>query len=410
MYILKRAPFDEFTFRLFVQMSSNLPEDHDSFYTSSAFLTDFMYTSEHPEVLKSQGERIETTTETSVNGPVNFYRNLIKNNIKNNVILIGIKDHLTAHHYNPWIDIRPNILEFLIQIFEENTDKNFIFCTSLENLDYYVNLDNVYIIPWGGDITNQIFSYRNIEPVNVKFPGRMKNFLCLNRNHRFHREMLLSFMITTDLLDNSLVSCMFKNNINDYDRDFWIFNSSQEFIKKRFLEGRNLIKDYNWSIDDNYEIYKEESPNDNVSNFKNVLKNYYSSTCIEIITETTFFEKYFLITEKTANCILGCCFPIWVSPPGTVKFLRERGFDVFDDVIDHSYDLVENHIDRIHRCIYDNLDILSNCDKSYSLWEKNKHRFLNNIEVLKFKLPLFYENRTKNLFDNFIKNKKCMIL
>ena len=45
------------------------------------------------------------------------------------------------------------------------------------------------------------------------------------------------------------------------------------------------------------------------------------------------------ITEKTYKALSWYQFPIWYAVLGLVKRVREQGFDVFDDVIDHSYDL-----------------------------------------------------------------------
>jgi len=408
MYILKRAPFDEFTLRLFVQMSAQLPEKHDSFYVAAAFLTDYMWTEEHPEVLKSQGIPVESENQNLISGPKSFYKDLIKKNIKHDVVLIGVKDHLTELHHNPWVDKRPSVLDFFIPLFETHKDKKFIFCTSVENLDHYLDLENVFIVPWGGDLTNQIFDYRTINPIIAKTSENQKNFLCLNRHHRFHREMLISLLINMDLIQNSLVSCMFKNSIKNEDKDFWLFEKRQESIKESFFLGRELIGKTEFSINDGYEIYNN-FPNDNVSNFNNVLANYYRSTCVEVITETTFFEKTFLLTEKTANCILGCCFPIWVSSQGTVAFLRNRGFDVFDDIIDHSYDLIENPIDRLYQSISLNRHLLLDKELSFSLWKNCQNRFLNNVTTLKYQLIKFYENRACAIFQSYLKNK-CMIL
>ena len=45
-----------------------------------------------------------------------------------------------------------------------------------------------------------------------------------------------------------------------------------------------------------------------------------------------------LVSEKTTKAFVCNQFPIWLATPGFVENLRKRGFDVFDDLIDHSYD------------------------------------------------------------------------
>ncbi len=45
------------------------------------------------------------------------------------------------------------------------------------------------------------------------------------------------------------------------------------------------------------------------------------------------------ITEKSYKALCWRQLPVWYAVPGLVERIREQGFDVFDDVIDHSYDL-----------------------------------------------------------------------
>lgn len=45
-----------------------------------------------------------------------------------------------------------------------------------------------------------------------------------------------------------------------------------------------------------------------------------------------------LLTEKTFKTFAWHQIPIFVCTPGHVKMVRELGFDLFDDIIDHSYD------------------------------------------------------------------------
>jgi hypothetical protein len=74
------------------------------------------------------------------------------------------------------------------------------------------------------------------------------------------------------------------------------------------------------------------------------------------------------------------------------------GMDVFDDIIDHSYDKIENPIDRLYCAISNNLEILTNNNRVKELWAKNQHRFANNVDFAKNKLYNFYATRAENLF------------
>lgn len=52
-------------------------------------------------------------------------------------------------------------------------------------------------------------------------------------------------------------------------------------------------------------------------------------------------------TEKTAKCFNSCQLPLFLTVKGYVSLLKSMGFDVFDDIIDHSYDNEENPDKRI---------------------------------------------------------------
>lgn len=65
------------------------------------------------------------------------------------------------------------------------------------------------------------------------------------------------------------------------------------------------------------------------------------------------------ITEKTGKAFIQMQLPIFVATQGYVSYIRKLGFDVFDDIIDHSYDNVlspyyrlqsiADEVERIHR-------------------------------------------------------------
>jgi hypothetical protein len=56
------------------------------------------------------------------------------------------------------------------------------------------------------------------------------------------------------------------------------------------------------------------------------------------------------------------------------------GYDMFDDIIDHSYDYEPNPFYRLKMAIDLNIDILTNKDLAISLYSKNRMRLDNNIE------------------------------
>jgi hypothetical protein len=91
----------------------------------------------------------------------------------------------------------------------------------------------------------------------------------------------------------------------------------------------------------------------------------YTDSCLNIVAESRL-EDIGYLTEKIYKPIRAGQLFLVQGPPGSISFLRNLGFDVFDDIIDHSYDsiadwktrtdLMLSELDRI----YDQLDTLYN--------------------------------------------------
>jgi len=96
--------------------------------------------------------------------------------------------------------------------------------------------------------------------------------------------------------------------------------------------------------------------------------------------------------------VYGCNLPIILSGTGAVAHLRELGFDMFDDIIDHSYDYIPNPFDRIIHAVKDNHRLLADCDYAKQTWICCQERFHDNIVVAK-NIYQWYQNRTITKFN-----------
>lgn len=388
MSILRRPPSDEFTLRLFFKLTSRLKIPHDKIYIWSAVLDpayNFGY---------SKGDEWEIETELK-------YRKLLIENIKSDVVVIGIKDHLTSGDFNYWSDEFPVMVEYLRDLFQYYNNKKFILFTSVEYLEYYIKFPNVKIIPWGGDITNQQREYSKLPPILEKNLDSNVTFLSLNRNNRAHRAMLVSLLHSLDIQDSGIISCMFRDQIDDViDYTKWKVNNTLQYC-----QGWHTLANSTSLLNDTPEIYHNGN-NDNVSNFKNSLKKYYENTFVEIISETSYTESCYNLTEKTLNSIYGCNFPILLCSKGSVEFLRSMGLDMFDDIVDHSYDEIEEPAERLECAILKNLELLTNNERTKALWLENKSRFEKNIDFCKERMYNYYSNRASACFDEVINEYK----
>ena len=385
MSILKRSPGDDFTFRLFFELASKLPFPKDLIYVWSCVL-DPIY--EHGSWPK-EGVWVK---ETELD-----YRTHLANSIKSDLVVIGVKDHLTSGDFNYLGQRPPIIAEYLNDLFKFYSSKQFIMLTSVENAQAYITSPNVKIVPWGGDITNHQRQYQKLQPVLDKNLDSTYTFLSLNRNKRAHRAMLVSLLHGLGIQDAGLISCMFKDSIDDlFEYTNWEVSNTDVYLK-----GFDVLKSVDLSINDSLEIYHNNN-NDNVSNFKSKLSQYYQDTFVEIVAETSYTEACYNLTEKTLNSIYGCCFPILLCSPGTVALLREIGLDMFDDIVDHSYDTILDPAERLECAILKNSELLINNSRTKHLWIQNKSRFEKNVDFCRERLYNYYVERSKNTLKEVI--------
>jgi hypothetical protein len=121
----------------------------------------------------------------------------------------------------------------------------------------------------------------------------------------------------------------------------------------------------------------------NAETYKSLLKtNVFEPSCISIVSEPVFFEKEALVTEKTIMAIYGGTFPIWFGGWKCAESMRYLGFDVFDDIIDHSYEDLPNPIERCYYAIERNLHLLTDYNKTKKLADQCYERFQHNLDLL----------------------------
>lgn len=104
----------------------------------------------------------------------------------------------------------------------------------------------------------------------------------------------------------------------------------------------------------------------NAVTYRTVLqKQVFEPSCISLITEPVYVEQQTIVTEKTIMALYGGTIPIWVGGWRIADWMASQGFDVFDDVIDHSYQSLPDPRDRVQQAIQLNLDLLQAPDPKF---------------------------------------------
>jgi hypothetical protein len=109
----------------------------------------------------------------------------------------------------------------------------------------------------------------------------------------------------------------------------------------------------------------------------NIQHDAYQASYVNIITETLVRDTIF-ISEKTWKSVASGQLFFIVGSLGTIQHLRELGVDVFDDIVDHSYDLESDWVVRIDR-MHNSLDQLMQQDLP-TIYEQTKDRRQRNQE------------------------------
>ena len=95
---------------------------------------------------------------------------------------------------------------------------------------------------------------------------------------------------------------------------------------------------------------------DNFPNFL-ALKYVYGSAAVNVVTETQYTEATGIVTEKTLLAMAAEQIPIVIGHQGIVDQCRRMGFDMFDDLVDNSYDIMPNE-SRAEMALHLNQDVI----------------------------------------------------
>ena len=80
--------------------------------------------------------------------------------------------------------------------------------------------------------------------------------------------------------------------------------------------------------------------------------------------------------------IYGGTIPVWVGGWRIADAMRHWGFDVFDDVVDHSYQSLADPEARCHAAIHSNIDLLTDLDRVRAFVAHNLDRLQHNVDLV----------------------------
>lgn len=262
----------------------------------------------------------------------------------------AVQDDLLANNFTLEKFVSRNIvLDFTSEGHDNEIIDNLIayLCTitDIKNIRVLFNAKiNTLELPYrfASQTTWMVDHCKFLDNINVVENLSLNNkFLCLNGRPTLSRARMLSTVL--DCLGTNIVSS-FGSNSNGMDAlEFqpYFANHKLPLLIDGIVLGSNGHRYQN-------------------NNFNHYLFNIVSETSSQ--TDPMSWKSIF-VTEKTYKCFAWLQIPIWFAVPGLVNEVREQGFDVFDDIVDHSYDKVHNEKNRINRIS----NLVSNLNQTYTL-------------------------------------------
>lgn len=199
--------------------------------------------------------------------------------------------------------------------------------------------DNIPLTPIKGKLLSVVPEFWHINKYTPVYTNKQPAFAynCFMNRISGDRSQLFYELVRRNLLSHGLVSfnCL---------RNGTLSTDSIELRKEN----------YDWQYQEaNLERYNQEHqascnviPYNNIENYKG-LESCIIDSNISVVLETyisdshiTFSEKLFRVLQMPRPWLLYCS-------PQSIKYLKQYGFDVLDDYVDHSYDQNVDHRKRL---------------------------------------------------------------
>lgn len=193
---------------------------------------------------------------------------------------------------------------------------------------------------WLYDYRNRILDYKiQLNQQNTFAP----KFLSFNGRPDWHRYYLIQKYYDLDMFKDGYISLL--NRYGNFDKGTGIeefrsvYPGNTDYMDDIIKNKKLLIIDRT-----SEQIHKDDRSHD---------PWVYEETSLSVVSETyNDAVRGLFFTEKSYKPIANCHFQIWIAQPGIVEYFRDGlGFDMFDDIIDHSYDKILDDVSRVEAAI-----------------------------------------------------------
>jgi hypothetical protein len=222
---------------------------------------------------------------------------------------------------------------------------------------------------------------------------KKKFFLSYNKNTtKPFRVQLLLWLMKTGIINDSYVSILIKNDNFDRNR-----------LRSDKDELYDLIAWFNQFEQKGFNILDWDYPNhqnDVFSSLRYTTKSHYSDTLFNIITETTCDANSLNLTEKSFKGIANCHPYLVIGDVNTHKHIKDLGFELYEDLIDYSFDSIDDSEIRLNLALKEVKRIYNIGESGILEWYKK------NIDKIEYNKSKFFEYKFSDMIKETILDLK----
>jgi len=265
-------------------------------------------------------------TKEQLDKVVNQCNNLVPTFQKDEILALKCGEMFSANEINYILDrVSPNF-----------PSKRFIIVCN-DNREFNFKYDYINALS-GWAIVRETFMATKGKPHNIQNNKRSKLFLSRNNRGKDHRKEWVKFLEENNLKDRGYVS------------EGWngIF---LEHLNNDFIETVEAFEDNNYEHNERYPSRDDKS-----------LMNFYNDSFCEVVLSSEYkkLAPYgAFCTEKEWRPFLMCVIPMIVMFKDYDKYLKEAGYDLFEDVIDTSFYHTDN-LQQKFNIVKENFKIIEN--------------------------------------------------
>lgn len=293
------------------------------------------------------------------------------------------------------LNIQSNDILFITDTFLQSDLENFLLKNNTPKYivnTHYSFIENqifaIHTVPWFLGVTESMFFQRSPQ-IDIAKPNnnaifnfminkkQINRYLCIKLVELFK---LSNFNYTWSGVDNNTDTSGIIDELDALGNNTLLTKNDRAIILAPVDLEPNFINSPGATI----------IPNNCIVNYggikwtwNNGLNNIFRQSAISLITESVMYQKAAIFTEKTAYAVMGLTFPIWIGGYRQAEEFEKIGFDIFSDIVDHSYQHYDTLIERCYYAFEKNLQLLTDQNYTYELRNSCMDRLKNNFELLK---------------------------